>query len=250
MNIRTLGDLLHDHGAGSCSVTKTSERTASRKSSHGWRRRGLRLGQASGGRKGRTRSAVGRRKRGAEILNKSVADRNCPSAAARPCAVNINLLGELARAPRDELLGCKNFGQTQVQTRSTTNDQFWADVAKAGRMDGQIGRHQGRGPRCDFSITPPSAAADFCRWPAPRQRRATRWLRGRRAFGCGFWKMSSRSACGCGQPARLSGSQPAAGARFLASSSAFSVPLWLSTGGWHIGAPGIGLGPDGPCRQL
>ncbi len=40
---------------------------------------------------------------------------NCPSAAARRLQrLNINLLGELASRTEDELLGCKNFGQTSL----------------------------------------------------------------------------------------------------------------------------------------
>ena len=50
-----------------------------------------------------------------EVLGKSVADLELSVRSRKALQrLNINLLGELAARTEDELLGCKNFGQTSL----------------------------------------------------------------------------------------------------------------------------------------
>src|SRR5688500_6345821 len=80
--------------------------------------KGLRLGQAG---EAPAKAAVARRVTASvgnvapEIVNKSVGDLELSVRSRKALQrLNINSLGELARRTEDELLGCKNFGQTSL----------------------------------------------------------------------------------------------------------------------------------------
>ena len=119
MNIRSLGDLLRTteqellsyKNFGETSLNEIKALLASK---------GLRLGQnAEGG--GGSNPALVRRPVAnpgnvpSETLNKSVADLELSVRSRKALQrLNINSLGELAARTEDELLGCKNFGQTSL----------------------------------------------------------------------------------------------------------------------------------------
>jgi DNA-directed RNA polymerase subunit alpha len=123
MNIRTLGDLLRTteqellsyKNFGETSLNEIKALLASK---------GLRLGQnaegASAAAAGGAASLVRRPPINpgnvpAEVLNKSVADLELSVRSRKALQrLNINSLGELASRTEDELLGCKNFGQTSL----------------------------------------------------------------------------------------------------------------------------------------
>jgi DNA-directed RNA polymerase subunit alpha len=121
MNIRSLGDLL-----------KTSEQELLAYKNFGetslneikalLAQKGLRLGQAADGHAAGAAVAGAVRRPAAaagnappEILGKSVADMELSVRSRKALQrLNINSLGELASRTEDELLGCKNFGQTSL----------------------------------------------------------------------------------------------------------------------------------------
>jgi DNA-directed RNA polymerase subunit alpha len=115
MNIRTLGDLLKTTEQELLSYKNFGE-TSLNEIKALLAQKGLRLGQASEDAKGgvrRTASVAGNV--APEILNKSVADLELSVRSRKALQrLNINLLGELAARTEDELLGCKNFGQTSL----------------------------------------------------------------------------------------------------------------------------------------
>jgi DNA-directed RNA polymerase subunit alpha len=116
MNIRTVGDLLRVSeqellgykNFGETSLNEIKALLASK---------GLRLGQAvDDGRSSGTRrpSAIGG-ELPSELMSKNVADLELSVRSRKALQrLNINTLGELAARTEDELLGCKNFGQTSL----------------------------------------------------------------------------------------------------------------------------------------
>jgi DNA-directed RNA polymerase subunit alpha len=115
MNIRTLGDLLKTTEQELLSYKNFGE-TSLNEIKALLAQKGLRLGQASEDAKGGVRRAASVAGNVApEILNKSVADLELSVRSRKALQrLNINLLGELAARTEDELLGCKNFGQTSL----------------------------------------------------------------------------------------------------------------------------------------
>jgi DNA-directed RNA polymerase subunit alpha len=133
MNIRSLGDLLKTtepellayKNFGETSLNEIKALLA---------QKGLRLGQTAGdgaglgagvggtlgaaggaGLSAARRPAVAAGNAPPEILNKSVADLELSVRSRKALQrLNINSLGELASRTEDELLGCKNFGQTSL----------------------------------------------------------------------------------------------------------------------------------------
>jgi DNA-directed RNA polymerase subunit alpha len=125
MNIKSLGDLLRTteqellsyKNFGETSLNEIKALLASK---------GLRLGQNAEGASAAAGAAPGaasvmRRPPinpgnvPAEVLNKSVADLELSVRSRKALQrLNINSLGELASRTEDELLGCKNFGQTSL----------------------------------------------------------------------------------------------------------------------------------------
>jgi len=119
MNIRTLGDLLRTteqellsyKNFGETSLNEIKALLASK---------GLRLGQNAEGATGAPASLVRRPPANpgnvpAEVLSKSVADLELSVRSRKALQrLNINTLGDLAARTEDELLGCKNFGQTSL----------------------------------------------------------------------------------------------------------------------------------------
>jgi DNA-directed RNA polymerase subunit alpha len=119
MNIRSLGDLLKTSeqellsykNFGETSLNEIKALLASK---------GLRLGQNAEGGGGGPAALVRRPVANpgnvpTETLNKSVADLELSVRSRKALQrLNINSLGELAARTEDELLGCKNFGQTSL----------------------------------------------------------------------------------------------------------------------------------------
>ncbi len=115
MNIRSLGDLLRTtepellgyKNFGETSLNEIKALLASK---------GLRLGQAADESKTAPRRAPAAAGNVApELLGKSVADLELSVRSRKALQrLNINTLGELASRTEDELLGCKNFGQTSL----------------------------------------------------------------------------------------------------------------------------------------
>jgi DNA-directed RNA polymerase subunit alpha len=115
MNIRSLGDLLRTteqellgyKNFGETSLNEIKQLLAAK---------GLRLGQAAD----ESKSTVRRPTAAAgsappEILSKSVQDLELSVRSRKALQrLNINTLGELTMRTEDELLGCKNFGQTSL----------------------------------------------------------------------------------------------------------------------------------------
>lgn len=115
MNIRTLGDLLKTTEQELLSYKNFGETSLSEIKAL-LAQKGLRLGQAADD----SKSAVRRTTPAAgnvppEILSKNVADMELSVRSRKALQrLNINTLGELAARTEDELLGCKNFGQTSL----------------------------------------------------------------------------------------------------------------------------------------
>ena len=117
MNIRTVGDLLRTSEQELLSYKNFGETSLNEiKALLG--QKGLRLGQAADDGKGgtavrRTSSVAGNV--APEILAKGVADLELSVRSRKALQrLNINTLAELASRTEDELLGCKNFGQTSL----------------------------------------------------------------------------------------------------------------------------------------
>ena len=120
MNIRTLGDLLRTTEPELLSYKNFGETSLSEIKAL-LAQKGLRLGQAAEDGKGP--AVVGLLRRPPvnisnvppELLNKTVADLELSVRSRKALQrLNINTLGELASRTEDELLGCKNFGQTSL----------------------------------------------------------------------------------------------------------------------------------------
>jgi DNA-directed RNA polymerase subunit alpha len=118
MNIRTLGDLLKTTEQELLSYKNFGE-TSLNEIKALLAQKGLRLGQALDD----SKSGAARRPAAAsaagnvapEILSKSVADLELSVRSRKALQrLNINLVSELASRTEDELLGCKNFGQTSL----------------------------------------------------------------------------------------------------------------------------------------
>jgi DNA-directed RNA polymerase subunit alpha len=123
MNIRTLGDLLRTteqellsyKNFGETSLNEIKALLASK---------GLRLGQSlDESKSGSSSGAAGSTRRSSsvagdvspDVLAKSVGDLELSVRSRKALQrLNINTLGELASRTEDELLGCKNFGQTSL----------------------------------------------------------------------------------------------------------------------------------------
>jgi DNA-directed RNA polymerase subunit alpha len=116
MNIRTLGDLLRTSeqeflgykNFGETSLNEIKALLA---------QKGLRLGQAAEENKTGVRRATtpAAGSVAPELLSKSVADMELSVRSRKALQrLNINTIGELAARTEDELLGCKNFGQTSL----------------------------------------------------------------------------------------------------------------------------------------
>src|SRR3954454_21633566 len=120
MNIKSLGDLLKTSEQELLSYKNFGE-TSLNEIKALLAQKGLRLGQAAdpAGAAAVTRrptsSAAVPGNVAPEILGKSVADLALSVRSRRALQrLNINSLGELAARREDELLGCKNFGQTSL----------------------------------------------------------------------------------------------------------------------------------------
>jgi DNA-directed RNA polymerase subunit alpha len=115
MNIRSLGDLLKTTEQELLSYKNFGE-TSLNEIKALLAQKGLRLGQAADDSKNavrRTVPAAGNVP--PEILSKNVADLELSVRSRKALQrLNINALGELAARTEDELLGCKNFGQTSL----------------------------------------------------------------------------------------------------------------------------------------
>jgi DNA-directed RNA polymerase subunit alpha len=120
MNIKSLGDLLKTSEQELLSYKNFGE-TSLNEIKALLAQKGLRLGQAADP----TGAATTTRRPAStaavpgnvapEILNKSVADLELSVRSRKALQrLNINLVGELAARTEDELLGCKNFGQTSL----------------------------------------------------------------------------------------------------------------------------------------
>jgi DNA-directed RNA polymerase subunit alpha len=116
MNIRSLGDLLKTTEQELLSYKNFGE-TSLNEIKALLAQKGLRLGQAAD----ETRSVLPRRTPvvagnvSADILSKSVADLELSVRSRKALQrLNINAIGDLAARTEDELLGCKNFGQTSL----------------------------------------------------------------------------------------------------------------------------------------
>src|SRR5687767_1068510 len=121
MNIKSLGDLLRTSEQELLAYKNFGE-TSLNEIKALLAQKGLRLGQAADGHAAGVGGAAAVRRPVAaagnappEILGKSVADMELSVRSRKALQrLNINSLGELASRTEDELLGCKNFGQTSL----------------------------------------------------------------------------------------------------------------------------------------
>jgi DNA-directed RNA polymerase subunit alpha len=127
MNIRSLGDLLRTTEQELLSYKNFGE-TSLNEIKALLAQKGLRLGQAVEGEKGAAaavatvggmlaarRPTVVAENANPEIMGKSVADLELSVRSRKALQrLNINSIAELASRTEDELLGCKNFGQTSL----------------------------------------------------------------------------------------------------------------------------------------
>ena len=117
MNMRTLGDLLKTTEQELLSYKNFGE-TSLNEIKALLAQKGLRLGQAAEDGKAAgllRRPTVNVGNVAPELLGKSVADMELSVRSRKALQrLNINTLGELASRTEDELLGCKNFGQTSL----------------------------------------------------------------------------------------------------------------------------------------
>jgi DNA-directed RNA polymerase subunit alpha len=115
MNIKSLGDLLRTSEQELLSFKNFGETSLNEIKSL-LANKGLRLGQAiDEGRPPSRRPSVVAGDIPVEIVNKSVADLELSVRSRKALQrLNIQSVGELAARTEDELLGCKNFGQTSL----------------------------------------------------------------------------------------------------------------------------------------
>jgi DNA-directed RNA polymerase subunit alpha len=130
MNMRTLGDLLKTSeqellsykNFGETSLNEIKALLASK---------GLRLGQSLEDPKATRRPSVNVGNVAPETLNKAVADLELSVRSRKALQrLAINSLGELASRTEDELLGCKNFGQTSLNEIKQQLTQFGLSLRK------------------------------------------------------------------------------------------------------------------------
>jgi len=118
MNIRSLGDLLKTTEQELLSYKNFGE-TSLNEIKALLAQKGLRLGQAADENKGAAgllrRPVVNAANVAPELLTKTVGDLELSVRSRKALQrLNINTLGELSSRTEDELLGCKNFGQTSL----------------------------------------------------------------------------------------------------------------------------------------
>src|SRR3954453_932483 len=117
MNIKSLGDLLRTTEQELLSYKNFGE-TSLNEIKALLAQKGLRLGQSGDGEKASplaARAPVVADNVSPEVMGKSVADLELSVRSRKALQrLNINTLGELASRTEDELLGCKNFGQTSL----------------------------------------------------------------------------------------------------------------------------------------
>ncbi len=114
MNIRSLGDLLKTTEQELLSYKNFGE-TSLNEIKALLAQKGLRLGQSAEEKAGLRRTTPAAGNVAPELLGKSVADLELSVRSRKALQrLNINLLGELSSRTEDELLGCKNFGQTSL----------------------------------------------------------------------------------------------------------------------------------------
>jgi DNA-directed RNA polymerase subunit alpha len=117
MNIRTLGDLLRTTEQELLSYKNFGE-TSLNEIKALLAQKGLRLGQSVDDPKNAVPGAPGATAEGSippEILAKTVGDLELSVRSRKALQrLNINTIGDLAARTEDELLGCKNFGQTSL----------------------------------------------------------------------------------------------------------------------------------------
>lgn len=119
MNIRTLGDLLKTTEQELLSYKNFGE-TSLNEIKALLAQKGLRLGQAADDKQAGPagllrRPVVNATNVAPELLTKTVADLELSVRSRKALQrLNINTLGELSSRTEDELLGCKNFGQTSL----------------------------------------------------------------------------------------------------------------------------------------
>ena len=119
MNIRSLGDLLRTSEAELLAYKNFGETSLSEIKAL-LAQKGLRLGQAAedpakAGGVAVRRAAPAAGNAPPELLAKSVGDMELSVRSRKALQrLNINTVGELASRTEDELLGCKNFGQTSL----------------------------------------------------------------------------------------------------------------------------------------
>lgn len=114
MNLRTMGDLLRTteqellsyKNFGETSLSEIKALLASK---------GLRLGQAAEDKSGGEAAQAPEDNTPPEILSKNVADLELSVRSRKALQrLNINTIADLVARTEDELLGCKNFGQTSL----------------------------------------------------------------------------------------------------------------------------------------
>jgi len=119
MNMRTLGDLLKTSEQELLSYKNFGE-TSLNEIKALLAQKGLRLGQAAEDKGGaaamlRRPATAATANIPAEVMGKSVADMELSVRSRKALQrLNINTIAELAARTEDELLGCKNFGQTSL----------------------------------------------------------------------------------------------------------------------------------------
>jgi DNA-directed RNA polymerase subunit alpha len=117
MNLRSLGDLLRTTEQELLSYKNFGE-TSLNEIKALLAQKGLRLGQSADEAKGISVPRQAEEEEDGvapEVLGKSVADLELSVRSRKALQrLNINLLSELASKTEDELLGCKNFGQTSL----------------------------------------------------------------------------------------------------------------------------------------
>jgi DNA-directed RNA polymerase subunit alpha len=115
MNIKSLGDLLRTSEQELLSFKNFGETSLNEIKSL-LANKGLRLGQAAEeGRAPARRSAIVTGDVAPEIVNKAVIDLELSVRSRKALQrLNIQTVGELAARTEEELLGCKNFGQTSL----------------------------------------------------------------------------------------------------------------------------------------
>jgi DNA-directed RNA polymerase subunit alpha len=131
MNIRTLGDLLRTSEQELLSYKNFGETSLSEIKAL-LAQKGLRLGQNAEEGKSPMRRPTGTAGNVApEILAKGVADLELSVRSRKALQrLSINTVGELASRTEDELLGCKNFGQTSLNEIKQQLGQFGMGLRK------------------------------------------------------------------------------------------------------------------------